>query len=429
MTPTYVTAGILAVLVLILLLGSQVSLVTLLLLQMTASVVGMWILAGTGEITWTVFWTYLLAPAGLIAGRLIAGLRPAGSARAARPATALSDPVVWSVLIVAAVLAFYHLIKSGIPILSGDVEVERFDFTSSGLFGIPGRMYLFGLKIAWIVASVNAAVLRVPWWKYRPWLAASAALLLSSLLSGFKGQILSLAVIVLMVWCITHREPLSYWKVLRRCWPLGVAAVGYFLLVASQYGTYRVAQVSVAESAWDRFTTGSAQAPSIVLSGGFSYLPGNSLINDGLYYLDRYAGIGSGAPYALERAVSASTIGVDPASDAWTVPVTVGGYAELVFALGVGLAFLAMISIGFFLRCLETTALAGTVRLSLQVAAAFVVSSFVTKGGLVYTVVNWAAVLAMLAAVGAFAQVCTRHRTTDGRRAGHPPLSSAGATR
>ena len=400
-----ISVAVLAVSALIALLGSRVSLVSLLVVQLTASVFGMWLLVVSGDIAPSILWTYGLAMVGLVAGRLLATLRHLPVAPVGTGHAGLSDSVVWSVIVVSAALAFYHLLRAGIPILSSDVEVERFDFTSSGLFGIPGRMYLFGVKIAWIVASANAAVLGIPWTRYRPWWGASAALLVISLLSGFKGQIPALASVALMVWIMTHRDRLTYWNVVRRFWPVAVGAVAYFLLVAGQYGTYQGSRQSVLQSSWERWTIGSAQAPSIALGGHFAYLPGNSLVNDVLYYAQRYAGIGPGAPYSLDRAVSASITHANPASTDWVVPVTVGGYSELVLALGIPLAVAAMVAIGWYLGVLETDPRGGPLRLAIRIVIVSVIMTFVVKGGLVYAVLNWAAVALILFAIGALAHV------------------------
>jgi len=423
-----ISALVLAVSALIALLGSRVSLVSLLVVQLTASFFGMWLLVTSGHIAPSILWMYGLGLAGLVTGGVLATLRnpPVESVRARN--AGLSDAVVWSVIVVSAAMASYHLLRAGIPIFSSDVEIERFDFTSSGLFGIPGRMYLFGVKIAWIVASANAAVLRIPWTRYRPWWGASAALLAISLLSGFKGQIPALAGIALMVWIMTHRDRLTYWSVVRRFWPVAVAAVGYFLLVAGQYGTYQDSRQSVLQSSWERWTTGSAQAPSIALGGRFAYLPGNSLVNDFLYYAQRYAGIGPGAPYSVDRAVSASITHANPASSDWVVPVTVGGYSELVLACGIPLAIAAMVAIGWYLGALKKAPMGGPLRLAIRIVIVSVIMTFVVKGGLVYAVVNWTAVAVILFGVGAVAHALfDRPRVVpkDRRPSAEPPKRTA----
>lgn len=401
-----------AVVGIVLTIGSRVSVVSILVLQLTASVVGMWILADAHEVAWPVFVCYAMAIAALAAGRLACRLTPERT-RPLLPSTLphLSAPVMWSLVIVSSAFAGYHLLLAGIPILTSNVEIQRFDFTSSGFFGIPGRMFLFGLKITWVVAAANAAAQRIPWTAYPPWIAASVSLLGASLASGFKGQILSLALTCLLVWLLTNHGRLTYWTVARRFWPLGAAAVGYFLLVAGQYSTYQAAQVSILQSAFNRWTIGSAETPAVVLNGGVVGMPTNPLMNDILYYAWRYAGIRPGTEFSTERAVSASITGVDPATQVWVVPVNVGGYAELVASFGVPAAIVGMLIVGWVLGRIELLPPAGTIGTSVRIVAVLMIIAVVVKGGLVYVVVNWSAVAAMLVAVGLFTHMLFDRRS------------------
>jgi hypothetical protein len=62
--------------------------------------------------------------------------------------------------------------------------------------------------------------------------------------------------------------------------------------------------------------------------------------------------------------------------------------------------------------------------LSAQVVSAFVISSFVTKGGLLYTVLNWAAVAAILALIGTAAHFCHNRRRPDQQYPAHIPVTA-----
>lgn len=404
-----------AAVALVAVLRLRVSVVSVMVLQLAASVVGMFLLADSGDVSWPVFGGYLLAVGALAGGGLLARLRnrpcvtqdktvPPPTGRSVAGARTLSAPVMWSMIAVSSGFAFYHLLISGLPIFASNVEIDRFDFTSSGFFGVPGRMFLFGLKIAWVAASANAAAQGIRWTSSPPWIVASTSLLLASLASGFKGQILSLALMFLVVWLLTHREPFRYWDVLRRFWFLGVAAVGYFLVVAGLYSTYQASQ-SVLQSAFDRWTTGSAETPGLVLSGGVPRLPANALLNDVLYYAWHYAHIRPGAEVSLERVVSASITGVDPVTALWVVPVNVGGYAEMAVSFGVPMAIAGMTVFGWLLGRLAVLPTTGAIGNSIRILAVLVLMSAVVKGGFVYLVVNWGAVVAMIAVTGLLAHV------------------------
>ena len=97
-----ISALVLAVSALIALLGSRVSLVSLLVVQLTASFFGMWLLVTSGHIAPSILWMYGLGLAGLVTGGVLATLRnpPVESVRARN--AGLSDAVVWSVIVVSA---------------------------------------------------------------------------------------------------------------------------------------------------------------------------------------------------------------------------------------------------------------------------------------------------------------------------------------
>ena len=414
-----------AVVALVAVLRSTVSVVSVIVLQLVASVVGMYLLAQAHDTSWSVFTGYLMAVCALAVGGWVARGRRVAVAQPVRPVRGLSGPVVWSLIGVTSGFTAYHLVKSGVPIFGANVEIERFDFTSSGFFGIPGRMFLFGLKIAWVVAAANAAAQGIRWTRSAPWLAATASLLLASLASGFKGQILSLALMFVVVWLLTNHDAFRYWDVVHRFWMLGVAAIGYFLVVAGQYMTYQASQVSVLQSAINRFTTGSAETPALVLGGGVPGLPTNPLLNDIFYYAWRYARLRPGSEYSLERAVSASITGVNPVTAVWVVPVNVGGYAELAVSFGVPAAIVGMAGFGFLLGRLERLPALGAIGNSIRIIFVLVLMAAVVKGGFVYLVANWAAVAAMLAAVGLLAHLFFDR--PDPRRFRPVPLPGSGS--
>ena len=128
----------------------------------------------------------------------------------------LSNGFVWATVIAAGVLGVYHLLASGIPLFSDSIETERFSFTSSGLWGIPGRMYLFGIPISWLVALTNGSAREGRIWSYKPLQLATGFLVLTSLLGGFKGDMISLAVFVFASLNALKAKHWAVWKVLAR---------------------------------------------------------------------------------------------------------------------------------------------------------------------------------------------------------------------
>jgi len=109
-------------------------------------------------------------------------------------------------------LAAYHLVMVGIPILTGNVEVTRFDFTSSGLFGIPGRMYLFGLPFAVLLVSIGAGRNLLPVSR-RLLVATWGAYILANLVGGLKGGMVNVLVTALLVAAVAGR-PITMKRIL-----------------------------------------------------------------------------------------------------------------------------------------------------------------------------------------------------------------------
>src|SRR5690348_8100753 len=113
------------------------------------------------------------------------------------PASALSLRPLKMLTLMVGGLAGYHLIALGLPILQPDVEIRRFDFTSSGLLGIPGRMFLYGLPfsvIAWTLAGSRVGSKSVHRWVRGTWGAYVAA----QVASGFKGGLLNIVILYVM---------------------------------------------------------------------------------------------------------------------------------------------------------------------------------------------------------------------------------------
>jgi len=64
-----------------------------------------------------------------------------------------------------------------------------------------------------------------------------------------------------------------------------------------------------------------------------------------------------------------------------------------------------MVAIGWYLGVLEKAPISGPLRLAIRIVIVSVIMTFVVKGGLVYAVLNWAAVALILLGVGALAYV------------------------
>ena len=127
-------------------------------------------------------------------------------------------------------------------------------------------------------------------------------------------------------------------------------------------------------------------------------------MNDILYYAQRYAGIGPGAPYSVDpRAVSASITHAESRIQRLGGALTVGGYSELVLPRWEFRWRSRPWSRSVDLGVLEKRPMGGPLRLAIRIVIVLVIITFVVKGGLVYAVVNWTAVAVILFGVGAVA--------------------------
>ncbi|GIG38797.1 hypothetical protein [Cellulomonas phragmiteti] len=375
---------------------------SIIVLQTVTSVSGLATLSTQGVIGWDLVVAYGGGLVALLVARLIVVARRRDPALARRITTdPLPERVVWAIVLTAGVLAMYHLAVGGIALFSDHVERQRFDFTSSGLFGIPGRMFLFGVDLAWVLATVNAAARGTRWRSSRPWVTATAVLLVTTLLSGFKGQFLSVVVLAALTWSLLSSKAPRIGTLARRFWILVVAGVAYLFATALLYPSYNDGSDTVVGKLLARFTTVSAEPRALAMTRSVGPLPENLFVNDIKYYLERYFNIPGDASFSFERMVSAAITGVDPASAAWTTPVTVGGFAEFSYAWGVGVAVCGFFALGLVLGRIEASKPRTVINVVVNITLVLAIQSFIAKGGAIYNILNWAAVAVMLAGVGA----------------------------
>ncbi|MFT4264606.1 MAG: hypothetical protein QM572_14565 [Nocardioides sp.] len=352
--------------------------------------------------------TYLLAAASVVslcAGYLFASRRTRATAAAAatdkprRIGRPWADEGVYAVVVVAGVLAIYHLYKLGFPIFASDVETRRFDFTSSGLFGIPGRMYGYGTTAAWMLASANASSRGVRWREYRPWRLATVFQVLTGLLGGFKGGMFTLIVVWIGVNAVLRANPRRLGALVARLISLVPLPIIYFGFVASLYGTTSKTGKSSLALLWDRLTTVPSQPTYYALNHHFVTTGGPPILTDFSYLLGKYAHLPTDINYTLEHAVSASIIGVSPESTVFIVPVTVSGFAEAVLTITVIPALALMAVVGFILGRAEVTVPKTVTSGTLLSLLCLCLYRWVSKGEFAYIVLNNVAVVLFLGGI------------------------------
>lgn len=315
-------------------------------------------------------------------------------------------PVLPVVLIVGG-LGTYHIFKTS-ALLHGasSIETDRFDFTSSGLLGIPGRMYLYGIPLVWALSTAVACKRSVSPWRFLPWQVATSIYVLTSLLSGFKSGIFAMVVVMALCAAVIYNYDRSFISAVGRRFVVVVIACVYAFAVAGLYPSYSGTGESLTGHLLDRVTTGAALPKAFVLRGTIPGIEGNSIVHDFEYFIPRYAGQMAPGSYSTERAVSAAIYGVNPASPSFTTPVTMGGFPELMLAFGLWPAMALIAALGMLCRRIETGDPTWLVGSFLRAALVFGLSQWIIRGDLAYYVLNVGFSLAVvLALVFAFAGI------------------------
>lgn len=409
---TTIILVVVALILLGLLAYTQVDPAILVAVHLVPSAIGLAVLAVERTVSMSVVALNVASILALLLGRWMVRRRSGAPATKLKGVVqrSLADATVWTVVLVAGALSFYHLIATGIPIFSSGVERARFDFTSSGFFGVPGRMYLFGTMIAWILATVNSRAKGQQWRSDRPWLIASGILVVQAIASGFKGEFLSLVVTAVLVVSALASKKFRVHDVARKTWPLAVAGVAYFFAIAVILPTYSRSERSIIDLVMRRLTVGAAEPRALVLQGQVYGLEGNVLLGDLGYFSKKYFGQSREGDFTLERAVSAQMIGVNPASSSWTVPVTLGGFPELTLVTSAPVAILVFVLIGMWMGRREGNVSGDVVRSTLALVAVVAVYGWIMRGGIAYMLINWGAVVTLLALIAIPVELTARSR-------------------
>ncbi|WEO76777.1 hypothetical protein BJQ94_15665 [Cryobacterium sp. SO2] len=391
------------VLLAIILVRVRVTVMLFLVYNFAGAATGLALYARDGIAEWSTVIAYTACVVAILVGFVAGGyLRPAIKrvlpSRALPPMpqifrmpdTAVSL-VVWTV----GLMALYHLIASGIPLFADSIEVERFDFTSSGFFGIPGRMYLYGVPLSWMLATASAQAHGYRWRDYPAWWVATGFYILTSLLSGFKSGLLAMAVTGIIAAIVITGARVKVGQLVARYWLLLCVPVVFGLLVATTYSSYQKSDVPLWRQLIDRVTLVGAEPKQFAIEHNVAGTLNTGVLSDFWYYIQKYTGADMTGQYSLERAVSAKIINANPASDAWTTPVTVGGFPELIFSFGLPIAIIVTLLVGIVLQLLHSRSI-NPLGLFLRAVTVYGIYTWLLKGGLAYYVINVSAVTVMV---------------------------------
>lgn len=334
-----------------------------------------------------------------------------------------------------AALGAYHFLRVGIPLLSPTPELDRWNFTGSGLMGLPGRAQLFGsvIVVAISYAATRGADRRTA---IRAVAIPLAALFAFRVSGGFKGGLLQFVVQVAFVQ-FALRPPLNLGRAIRRYGAWLAVAVFFAAGVASLYQTASERDSEGLALVFDRATLVPAREGTVMLEladSGARIMPADTMISDFEATIRDYLPGLNGGEDRFLRIFSAHINGRSLIGDRFIVPVTPQGFPVLYYNHGMR-AWALMFAFGALYGMLESVA-----RVSRSVPGAtaavigcLVLHYFLLKGDLAFVAVNWGAMLALtLGCFWLLRTSLTRERPTNavalvampstpGRRSRVPP--------
>jgi len=269
---------------------------------------------------------------------------------------ALDRRILWAFFAVNLAMIGYHYTVGGAPLFEENVLLARFDNTSSGMLGLPGRFNLFGaffslfLVVAYLQTMEHVGRLRALV------MASTLLLVTSRLLQGNKGAVIQCMVALLIVGPYLERT-YAIRGTLKRI----ASGIPLWLVAAGGIGAtaafFFVAQIHIVQGIglYDNVFQALIQRVAVVSGSAFyesvtSVAPryghgwGAYFLND-LLYFGRAFGLNSGAYYSLNDLVSATVTGRDVLGDQFLVPVAMNGLGYLYCECGLA----GIIGGGYFL--------------------------------------------------------------------------------
>jgi hypothetical protein len=364
--------------------------------------------------------------AGLALARVRSLQRPVVPATRPSASTDLDRRILFCYVSITGAFIAYHYLVGGIPLLQENILLARFDNTSSGLFGLPGRFNLFGgffaffLVVAYYQIVVNHRRLT------RLLMAVTLLLLVSRILPGNKGAVVQFMAAVLVVGPHFARVDMNgdsfqrissgipRWVLIGSVTAAAIAFIGIATLHISRgIGIYD----DVVHAFVRRVTVISGNAfveatTSVVRYYGHGY--GTYFLND-LAQFGSAFGMETGFRVTLNQLVSASVTGRDAFGDLFLVPVTMNGLGYLFVEFGLAGIVIGGVVFGYAMGSLTRASAATAEPLKRAVLFYLQIGLFwiLTRGNIGFYVPNL--LLPLLVFLGLFRIVALLVRTASGR--------------
>jgi len=332
----------------------------------------------------------------------------------------------------------FHFVEVGLPIFSSDVEIVRWNFAAGGIFGLPGRAYLYGLPVMYVLCElVRRQYPASRQMKYLSWFIL-AELVITRIVGGFKGQLLDVVIYLVLIRLSDRRIWRLSTTIKKYLVPVALALV-FAAFVATLYQSVNNSNEPTYQVIGNRVTTGAAlpgeTALSMRRSNNVTHL---TVFSD----LDIYTKSLLGAPpndrYLFIKQVSAtlnhrSLSGSGNSPQNFIVPTTPGAFPVLYYDFGKW-AMLAMFLLGACYALIEGWALnaKGLLGAFIATVGILILQESITKGDFATVPINWLAITFLVWILWGISGFILSDRMIDGRqKVGHGfalPISSRSHT-
>lgn len=282
-------------------------------------------------------------------------------------------------LVVGLILVTYHYSVVGLPILSDNIDIVRFQQRGSGLLGIPSRFAVYFPALALIVSVI---LYQAKYVSKTVFMVMLLVCLLFFTVQGNKSSILSFVFVLLCT---------------KRFWVtpmIGRSSIVFFLLIGTaflyvMFGRFNtIANVGFGEYFFHRMTYLSLEPIySAYLAQGFvpNLVASSVIVNDLIYPIGQILGVDV---VTFNAQLSRYIYGFD--ANQFSVPVTPSIFAYYKFEFGVLGSVLACFFTGFMLAKLysRTNGYKGLRELAFLIFIEYQVYTGLTGGNLFYLTSN-----------------------------------------
>jgi len=291
------------------------------------------------------------------------------------------------IFLIILLISMYHFYAGGITLLSSDIDVERFDTTRSGLFGIPTRVvqYTFPIFIIWTTLCYFQVRKKVFYYQqiFRiSWLALS----IFWIFLGFKGSLLN----IIILWAIIEfYDGQRQWKLsLKKYSKLSIGVfVGLTMaiLITAQYQT-----VKQTASYFIERITEVAGKPFIFTVNTYTQETGTGFqhIANDLLYVGSVFGITKEPYFTTTKLISAMMW--NRSLDSFNPPITITAFGQLYLVGGISGIIIGGLLLGLLSGLLRNKFyyVQSLQKKTLLITFQWLIFQFITKGNLFYLILN-----------------------------------------